>query len=1056
MLRGFFRKVFISTLLCMTLFSSSAYSQSYRFRNYGAESNIPSSFIYSIVQDNNGYLWVGTGRGLSKFDGFNFYRIDFPDFSAERYPTASLKDKNGNLWFGCQDGTVYYSEGTTLTQVPTKNERAIVSMLEGPDKYIYIFPQVESVIRIDPDDPTAIKKFSLDPGLMVFSACFTSEGKLLLGTQENISIMDFGDQSLSVLNTVTGFDYSSVTAIFKAGNSANYVAGTSGNGIFRLTLSGTNGTIGRFINVPEIESLDVQSIAGDSDGNLWVSTIGAGAIQIKFSEQGEISSVRNFNQNSGLKGNNVKLVYQDMESNYWIGLSGDGLSILNSLAFSIFSPGTATARDNIIYVHKIREEYLMGTPSGYWIFDPGTGKTKSFDSLKEISSKYEILSYCVDSDNNIWIGTNGGGVFIRDASGNLKLFYRNGNSSEDNVTDIEVDSKYAWLGTLNGVVILNRKGSGNVFKARYDNYTGLPHNGIRKIFLTSDGKAVIAMVADRLYTIDPENGVIQGKAVMAGTTRNEIISFCQTSDGHIWASTKGNGIFEFYNDSLRSYSRSDLLMSDFCYSIAADSLDRIWVGHDGGFSVFNREKGTVRTFGIDFTGGGLCNPDGIYESPDGKIFIGTTQGFIVYDRMNDLKPKRAPINNINYVSINDSVYPLQSSYTLPYSKRYKITVNYVGINLKDPEKVYYETILENYFDEWSEITTDREVIYSPADGRYKFMMRSVNDYGLSDENPVVFQLYIKKPFWRTWWFVLLSIAVISGAAVLYVRQREKEQKKIQAYLEKELEARTSVVLKQKDKIELQNIEITDSINYAKRIQSSILPDFGKVEETFNDAFLFFKPRDIVSGDFYWFDKFSEDKFILVCADSTGHGVPGAFMSMIGSTILQDIVTRQRITKPSEVLKMLDRQIFSTLNQNVELGVSNDGMDMVICEINIKKRHIRFASAMRPVILVLGGEPLYVKGNRCSVGGESVIEKYFDDQEYYLNAGDSIYLFSDGLPDQFGGTDGKKMKIARLKKLIEDVNSLPLPGQREVISKFYEEWKGEYDQVDDILMMGVRL
>ncbi len=164
--------------------------------------------------------------------------------------------------------------------------------------------------------------------------------------------------------------------------------------------------------------------------------------------------------------------------------------------------------------------------------------------------------------------------------------------------------------------------------------------------------------------------------------------------------------------------------------------------------------------------------------------------------------------------------------------------------------------------------------------------------------------------------------------VLIVRQREKEQKKIQVYLEKELEARTSVVMKQKDKIELQNIEITDSINYAKRIQSSILPDFTKVEETFNDAFLFFRPRDIVSGDFYWFDKFSDDKFILVCADSTGHGVPGAFMSMIGSTLLQDIVTRQRITKPSEVLKMLDRQIFSTLNQNVELGVSNDGMDMV--------------------------------------------------------------------------------------------------------------------------------
>ncbi|MBI5009306.1 MAG: serine/threonine-protein phosphatase, partial [Bacteroidia bacterium] len=218
----------------------------------------------------------------------------------------------------------------------------------------------------------------------------------------------------------------------------------------------------------------------------------------------------------------------------------------------------------------------------------------------------------------------------------------------------------------------------------------------------------------------------------------------------------------------------------------------------------------------------------------------------------------------------------------------------------------------------------------------------------------------------------------------------------------------------------------------------------------------FRPRDIVSGDFYWFDRLDEDKFILVCADSTGHGVPGAFMSMIGSTLLQDIVTRQRISKPSQILTLLDKQIFSTLNQNIELGISNDGMDMVVCEFNLSKRHVRFASAMRPVIVVIGGESFYIKGNRSSVGGESAMEKFFDDQEYYLNAGDTIYLFSDGLPDQFGGSDGKKMKIARLKRLIEQVADKPMDEQKFLISKFYDDWKGEFEQVDDILLIGVRV
>jgi serine phosphatase RsbU (regulator of sigma subunit) len=235
-----------------------------------------------------------------------------------------------------------------------------------------------------------------------------------------------------------------------------------------------------------------------------------------------------------------------------------------------------------------------------------------------------------------------------------------------------------------------------------------------------------------------------------------------------------------------------------------------------------------------------------------------------------------------------------------------------------------------------------------------------------------------------------------------------------------------------------------------------LPDITKLKESFKDAFILFHPRDIVSGDFYWFDRLDDDRFVIVCADSTGHGVPGAFMSMIGSTLLQDIVSRKRISRPSEILTLLDKQIFSTLNQNVELGVSNDGMDMVVCEFNIKTRFIRFASAMRPVILVLDGESYYIKGNRSSVGGESVIEKYFDDQEYYLKEGDLVYLFSDGLPDQFGGADGKKMKIARLKQLIEQVSKLTMDEQKDVLTKFFYDWKGSYEQVDDVLLMGIRV
>lgn len=263
-------------------------------------------------------------------------------------------------------------------------------------------------------------------------------------------------------------------------------------------------------------------------------------------------------------------------------------------------------------------------------------------------------------------------------------------------------------------------------------------------------------------------------------------------------------------------------------------------------------------------------------------------------------------------------------------------------------------------------------------------------------------------------------------------------------------------MEQKEEIETQNKEITDSINYAQRIQASLLPSVQKLREYFHGAFVYYRPRDIVSGDFFWFDQVGEDKFLLVCADSTGHGVPGAFMSMIGSALIQEIVTRKEITKPSEILRTLDREISSTLNQNVDSAKSNDGMDMVVCEFNLKTRLLRFASAMRPVILIMDEEQFYIRGNRCSVGGEVAKEKFFDDQEYFLKPGDIVYLFSDGFPDQFGGEAGKKMKMVRLKELLDEVVELPMDEQYKRIKKYFEDWMGDLPQVDDVLFMGIQI
>ncbi|HEY5471223.1 MAG TPA: two-component regulator propeller domain-containing protein [Bacteroidales bacterium] len=1050
-------KIFYSAIGCLFLFAAILNGQTYSFKNYGAESNIPDGFVYTLSQSEDGFLWVGTASGISRFDGFSFFKVQYPDSITNRYPTAVIKDKTGTLWFGCSDGSVFYVRENNLIPVPISNIKSISALIEGTDGFIYIIPQGKAIFKVRLSDPLETHRFVFSQDPVMFSASFTNSGNLLIGTQENVLECKLSTDTVLVINVIGGFD-SGITDIHVTEDDTRFVIGTTDNGLFQLKISGNGNSLTRFRDRPEWNSLGIQSIYEDAEHDLWVSTSGSGVIQIKLSDNSEtVISEHTYNNDFGLTANNVKTVFQDMEGNYWMGFYGEGISMLTSYAFGYYRPGKNSLENNIIYVTRFNDKYILGTPSGFHMFDAGTGKVVSFTNLTGQVGKAEISSYYLDKENNLWIGTAGNGLFVRNSSGSVRLIHQSGDSGADDIKDIKMDSKNIWLATTNGVIVLDRQGAGvKQEKRRFDISNGLPHNSINAILLASDGNAYIGTESDKLYKIDHNFNVTAGNSVLSGSTKNKILSFSQNSDSVIWIATNGNGVFEYRNDSVKSISKSNDLMSNYCYSILADSEKNIWIGHEKGFSRFNAENGTMSVLGTDFAKGGQCNANGMYESDDRKIFIGTTEGLIFYDKLKDRKKEIAPLNNINYITINDIEYPFQKSYSLPFNKKYVIKVYYSGINFSAPDKVYYSTFLENFDNGFSKLNSLREVSYNLSDGRYTFNLISVNENGLSQENPVSFDISIKKPIYRMWWFILIVISAITGIVFLIIRERDKAQKKIQVYLEKELDARTSVVMKQKEEIELQNIGITDSINYAKRIQSNILPDINKLKESFKDAFVLFHPRDIVSGDFYWFDKLEDDKFIIVCADSTGHGVPGAFMSMIGSTLLQDIVTRKRISKPSQILSMLDKQIFSTLNQNAELGVSNDGMDMVVCEFNISSRHLRFASAMRPVIIVLDGEPYYIKGNRSSVGGESVIEKYFDDQEYYLNAGDTVYLFSDGLPDQFGGAEGKKMKIARLKRLIEQVSKLPMDEQKDAIAKFYFEWKGSYDQVDDILMMGIKV
>jgi serine phosphatase RsbU (regulator of sigma subunit) len=251
-------------------------------------------------------------------------------------------------------------------------------------------------------------------------------------------------------------------------------------------------------------------------------------------------------------------------------------------------------------------------------------------------------------------------------------------------------------------------------------------------------------------------------------------------------------------------------------------------------------------------------------------------------------------------------------------------------------------------------------------------------------------------------------------------------------------------------------KITDSINYASRIQQSILLEEKEVKKILPESFIFYAPKDIVSGDFYWLSEV-ENKTIVAAVDCTGHGVPGAFMSLIGNTLLNEIVNEKKITDPSEILNMMHVGVMKALRQNSD-GHSQDGMEMSLCIIDKKSGKIEYAGAMNPVYILKNGEVNVVKPDVQSIGGINPLSNKaveFSSQQLPIEKNMFLYMFSDGYMDQFGGPENKKFNTVRFKKMISNFSETPLDKQKEVVAQTINDWKGEQKQIDDMLVIGIK-
>jgi serine phosphatase RsbU (regulator of sigma subunit) len=347
-----------------------------------------------------------------------------------------------------------------------------------------------------------------------------------------------------------------------------------------------------------------------------------------------------------------------------------------------------------------------------------------------------------------------------------------------------------------------------------------------------------------------------------------------------------------------------------------------------------------------------------------------------------------------------------------------------------------------------------------AEEQYKNEMKQREVELLDKENKIITLELDKKEQERKRLIIYIIIAgvgfllISSLSALLFIQYNQKKE------ANEKLSEQFNIIQKQKEEIEKQKNKMLDSINYAQTIQQSMLFSIDDIKKDIPQSFIFFRPKDIVSGDFYWFSKVG-NKTIIAAIDCTGHGVPGAFMSMIGNSLLNNIVNEKRITVPGDILYNLHKGIYGILNQDSDDTHAQDGMDMSLCVIDFIHNKMEFAGAMNHLYLVKNKIVSTLKADIQSVGGKYRLkttdnkERKFTTNEISISKGLNIYLMSDGFSDQYGGPNKKKFGSVRTKELLSEISEFNPEQQIEQLTASIDSWKGELEQIDDMLVIGIK-
>lgn len=1012
----------ISFLLILMGFS--AVAQRYDVRVYGVRNGLPHLSITSLGLDERGQLLIGTaGGGIARFDGQLFDVASTAQGLPSGHISSAATTQNQVTWVATDLGLAVDSSGSirqfsTVSNTP----KATFYQLTRHQNGLWAATS-NGIFALGRQSQTTITKSEGLP---------SNDVRTLLSTHDSLWAGTYGGGlalvgptgEITSFGTEKGLTDAFVTALHRSPQGKIFI-GTA-DGVFEQKN-------GRFEQVRHTAGTRANALASEANGTLWIAT--AEGILIV----GPNGPLR-ISERNGIPSNNVRDLLIDREGTAWLA-TDKGLASIANLAQNHYMTRSGSAFE--------ASSFLLQPDGSIWA-SGRNGGVFSFNGLSfdPALTDQEVMGHPITClafgpNKSLWAGTSDFSGIISLKEGKAVYITDEPGLADNNITAmLNAPDGHIYIGTPNGL----SKFDGQQF-VRLVGIEG----AITALAAGVGGRILVADDAGNLKTIDDNGTTLTAQFPCA------ITALLVLPDGRVVVGTASAGIAIIHKKSNTQWGPAQGLSSASIRSLAWDGA-HLWAGTARGIDRVDLGGGKV--FRLTPSGGfqaGECLPGAMLNEAE-RLWVGTPLGITAIQ-----KSELRPLPGAPEVFIQSVQLFLENLVALDRANEHielghdqnHLRFSFKAVSLARAQYVSYLYKLDGYEREWNESVNGLANYPALPPGTYTFRVMACMADADCNGTEATFMFVIRPPFWQTVWFYAVLVVALAITFVAVVRWREQQLLARNRELEQKVNERTRQLKEQRDLVEEKNRHIQEGIDYARNIQFAILPSEDELSRIFNGHFVVYRPKETVGGDFYWAHADAQHRWLAV-ADCTGHGVAGAFMTMIGTDLLNQIIIEQKITSPAQVLHELDRGIKLAFAQSDRQFETEQGMDMTLIRFDAISNTAVVASAMRGLLIVDNGVLKEIEGDLCPITSRTDATPRFTDKAIELVQGSMVYLSSDGLCDQFGGPKGKKFGSVQLRQLLTDMFGQSLQDQKLRLIQTFDQWKGTEPQQDDILLIGLRI